>query len=32
MSPAENEKQERIGLHNLAPAPGSRRAPAHPGR
>ncbi|HTB70726.1 MAG TPA: 50S ribosomal protein L15 [Solirubrobacteraceae bacterium] len=32
MSPADSEKQERIGLHSLAPAPGSRRPRKRLGR
>ena len=32
MSPAEREKEERIGLHSLAPAPGSRRPRKRLGR
>jgi len=32
VSPSGGEKQERIGLHSLAPAPGSRRARKRVGR
>jgi large subunit ribosomal protein L15 len=32
VSPAEEDKQERIGLHTLAPAPGSRRPRKRIGR
>ncbi len=32
MSPADGEKEERIGLHSLAPAPGSRRPRKRLGR
>ncbi len=32
MSPADEQKQELIGLHNLAPAPGSRRPRKRIGR
>jgi large subunit ribosomal protein L15 len=32
MSAAENEREQRIGLHNLAPAPGSRRPRKRVGR
>ena len=32
MSPAKDEQPERIGLHNLAPAPGSRRPRKRIGR
>ena len=32
MSPADKDEQERIGLHNLSPAPGSRRPRKRVGR
>ena len=32
MSPVEEEKQQRVGLHNLSPAPGSRRPRKRIGR
>jgi large subunit ribosomal protein L15 len=32
VSPAEEDRQERIGLHNLSPAPGSRRPRKRVGR